>query len=46
LYNAALLVRTVIIKLTRRREGGIGERGFRVGGIGEGDIDEGGFVGI
>jgi hypothetical protein len=51
LQNADLLVRTVIIKLTRRRKGGIrggGIRGggTREGGITEGEIGEGGSEGI
>ncbi len=38
LSNAALLAHAVIIKLTRRGDGGIKE-----GGIGEGQIGDGGF---
>jgi hypothetical protein len=35
LANAALLVFAVIINLTRRRKGRIGEERYRDGGIGE-----------
>jgi hypothetical protein len=45
-WNAALEARAVIlIKVTRRRKGGIGAVGIRMVGIGEGKIGEGWFEG-
>jgi hypothetical protein len=44
--NAALLVRAVIIKLTSRQDGGIGEGWINGGRIEDGNIGEGGFGGI